>query len=129
MKALKLIAGLALSALAGVAGADLVWDGFAEVPAVDKMHNGTYLTCPPGTHFVFDKGSSVQVDTEWCYTGSVLYERAGRPIEATPQGLLDLHMKPPAGFKLVAQGPLPVYGRNGRVPMYLLIAYKVTKTP
>lgn len=124
----KLLIALFLGLAAAHAGAELLWDDVYDVPAV-YAGNGRWLTCPKGSHFIYEKGSFGTVDKTACYEGQLLTTRVAAPSEKDLQGALDLHAKPPTGSHYKAIGPLPVapIGRSSAANVWLRIAFKIVK--
>jgi len=113
-------AATALCAVAGVAKADLAWDGVVQVPGTVGEYPGQYLVCPQGTHLDFLSPSK-------CEEGVWAPKAVGAPEMMSLQHALDLHVKLPAGLKAVAQGPMPSFNEDGESKTWFGIAYKLEK--
>jgi len=113
-------AAMALCAVAGVAKADLAWDGVVQVPGAEGQYPGQYLVCPQGTHLDWKSASK-------CEDGVWAPKTVGAPKSMSLQQALDMHLKVPAGLKAVAQGPMPSFNRYGESNTWFGIAYKLEK--
>jgi hypothetical protein len=111
---------MALCAAAGVAKADLAWDGVVQVPGTAGQYPGQYLVCPQGTHLDFRSLSK-------CEEGLWAPKAIGAPKLMSLQQALDMHFKMPAGLKAVAQGPMQSFTRYGLDRTQFGIAYKLEK--
>jgi hypothetical protein len=113
-------AALALFAVAGVAKADLAWDGVAQVPGMVAATPGQYLVCPKGTRLDFRTH-------EKCVDGFWSPSTVSKPKAMSLQQALDMHFNLPAGLTAVAQGPMPSFNRYGFDAEQFGIAYKLEK--
>lgn len=113
--------------LVGIGKADAAdWDGFLRVPAF-ATGPGQWLSCDRGAAFPFT--SSGSVPERRCVLRKGMREKAAAaPVELTLQGVLDRHAEAPAGYRLVAVGPLPALhaglGLNSVDPGSIFIAFR-----
>jgi hypothetical protein len=105
------------------------WDGYLRVPAV-AAGPGQWLTCEKGAGFPF--ASSGKVPERRCVQRQLIREKpAAAPVTLTLQGVLDRHGVAPAGYRLIAAGPIPALheglGVNSVDPGSIFIAYRLER--
>lgn len=121
---------LGLVALAASAHAELAWDGVVPIPAyaVPGAVN-SYMVCSPGFQLRYNSDLTRQLDKTACVAGAVSVA-ARAPSRMSLQDALETHFRAPAGWRAIAQGPLPVYSGNswqGSDQRALGVAYKLVQ--
>lgn len=118
---------LAVFATAQATAAD--WDGFVKAPAF-STGPGQWLTCDKSATFPFTSGG--KPPDHRCVQRKLVREKAASaPALLSLQGVLDRHAEAPAGYRLVAVGPLPALhdglGVNSVDPASVFIAYRLER--
>lgn len=133
MTTMKLTAAACLMSMCINANAQTLWDGFIPAPAI-KSNSPGWLTCVLGEEFSpSDEAMCVKPG------GVLLPDTPGTPPSIKSlQEMLEARTKAPAGYRLVAIGPLPFAyfqrgsGVGGSTHAYLnvkkiYIAYRLMK--
>lgn len=128
MRKLAKLAVLGFCYAATIAQAAPLWDGVVEASAV-SVGPGRWLVCPPGTRY----DGEYKVPTNRCREPGVLASSAaGEPQEVDLDGLLARYVRPPAGYRVEAVGPLPFLQCGGGksvtcniAPNAIWLAYRI----
>lgn len=107
----------------GLASAQAAWDGYVEVPAKASEPHRWY-TCRKGESFP----GNLPPGALKCVKVGVVDTYQGDAVAMSLQEMLDEHFRPPAGYKAVAVGPLPVMvPRFGVKDGAVYIAYRLER--